>query len=382
MIDAVLYAFVFVTGISLSVIATLLLVRKRIQKEKAARYQVLNPDGIDVLEPVKIQGVKQWLHIRGRNRENPVLLFLHGGPGLSHIGWFDEIQRPWEEHFTVVQWDQRLAGKSYLPAKKYAHTVTNEQLLTDAESVIEYIRRTLNKDRIFLMGWSYGTCLGMKIVKRHPEWLYAYIGIGQTTSTMDGYREEHALLLNHANKTGDKNLIEKLQLMMPHPDPLNKMSSVGKNSGFIAAELSKIGKRTLRYKSITQWFDMVKLGILTSPHYSLLEIWRLSILWLPHSAKFAGFQPGHPFGEEFMAVDLPRELGAKFDVPIFFFSSEHNWHVPYTLSDDWFKKIEAPYKEQIWFSESAHFIHYEEAGRFLEMLISKVLPKAGPIKQR
>ena len=362
--------------IIMCVILTLLLVRKYIQKDMLTRYRIVDPKGIDVLEPVEVEGVKQWLHIRGRNRDNPVLLFLHGGPGLSHIGWFDEIQRPWEEYFTVVQWDQRMAGKSYLSKNKFSHTITNEQMIADAESVIDYLRGYLNKEKIFLMGWSYGTYLGMNIVKRRPECLHAYIGIGQTVAKMEGYREEHALLLNHARETGDKKLAEKLESMMPHPDPQNKFSSLAKHGAFIAAELSKIGKRTLRYKSNEDWYGMLKFSIFTSPYYSLLEVFRLSILRHPHSAKFIGFQSGHPFAEEFMRVDLPAELGTKFEAPIFFFSSKHNWHVPYTLADDWFKQIDAPYKEQIWFTESAQFIQYEEAGRFLEALVSNVLPQA------
>lgn len=360
------------------VVVTLLLARKRIQKDKIARYKVADPKGIEVLEAIDIEGVKQWLHIRGRNRDNPVLLFLHGGPGLSQIGWFDEIQRPWEEYFTVVQWDQRLAGKSTSQAKKNAHTLTNQQMVADTESVIRYLREILNQEKIFLMGWSYGTYLGMRIAKKHPEWLYAYIGIGQTVAKMEAYREEHALLLDYAETENNTGLVEKLEAMTPYPDPQDKMSSLRKYGPAIAAELSKIGKRTMRYMSSADWFGMVKLGILTSPHYSLIEIFRLSILRLPHSAKYPGFQPGHPFGAEFMAVDLPAEIGSTFEAPIFFISSQHNWHVPYTLADQWFKKIEAPYKEQIWFSGSAQCIHYEEAGKFLEVLVTKILPKAGP----
>ena len=374
MISIILYVlalFVFIGG---TIITTLLLVRARIQKEMVTRYKVVNPNGVDVLQRVKIGDTKQWLHIRGRNRDNPVLLFLHGGPGYSHIGWYDEIQRSWEEYFTVVQWDQRMAGKSYLPEKKYGHTVTNEQLVADAENVILYLREHLGKGKIFLMGWSYGTYLGMKLIKRHPEWFYAYVSVGQTTTIAECIREEHSLLLNCAKEQGDKKLIKKLQSMLPYPDPNNKFSSLAKHADFIAVELSKINKRGLRYKSNKEWLGMSKFGIMTSPHYSLWEIFKISLFVGPHSSKFIGFQPGHSFFDEFIEIDLPTEVGSKFDVPIFFFSGAHNWHVPYTLSDDWFKKIEAPYKEQIWFNESAHFAQYEEAGKFLVTLVSRVLP--------
>ena len=93
-------------------IAALLWAREVLQKHLTTTYAVKDPKGIEELKPVKIGGVDQWLHIRGRNRNNPVLLYLHGGPGAPNIGFFDAIQRPWEDYFTVVQWDQRQTGKS------------------------------------------------------------------------------------------------------------------------------------------------------------------------------------------------------------------------------------------------------------------------------
>ena len=370
-----LYGAVFVMGVCIAVIATLLLIRKRLQKDSSLRYSVVDPKGIEVLKPVEIGGVKQWLHIRGRNRDNPVLLFLHGGPGFSHIGWYDEIQRPWEEYFTVVQWDQRFSGKSHLSEKQYSHTLTNEQLLADAEGVITYLKETLNKDKVLLMGWSYGTYLGMQLAKKRPEWVSGYIGVGQMTQIMEDFREEHALLLNHAKTVGDNDLTERLISMMPHPDPENIMSSMLKYGPFLTEKLSKLGKRGLRHNTLVDWFGMVRLRILISPHYSLLEVFRLSLFRHYLGAKYVGFKPGHPFGEEFMKINLPDELGSKFEVPIFFFTGAHNWHLPYSRSDGWFKRIEAPYKKQVWFDNSAHFSQYDEAGKLLYELVSTVLPK-------
>jgi len=97
-------------------IGALLWAREVLQHHLTNTYAVKDPSGIEELKPIPIGGVDQWLHIRGRHRNNPVLLCLHGGPGFPNIGWMDAVQRPWEDYFTVVQWDQRQTGKSYYPA--------------------------------------------------------------------------------------------------------------------------------------------------------------------------------------------------------------------------------------------------------------------------
>ena len=371
MLAIILYGIGVVLCSGIAILTTLLWLRKRIQRDTTARYNVVDPKGIEVLEAVEINGVKQWLHIRGRNRDNPVLLFLHGGPGFSNIGWYDQIQRPWEDHFTVVQWDQRLSGKSksYRSIEKFGHTVTTQQMVADAESVIAHLRDRLNKEKVFLMGWSNGTNLGMRVVKNRPEWLYAYIGVGQITNMMEHSREEHALFLNYAEQQGKVELVERLKAMMPHPDPKNRWGSFAANSAFIAIELSKIGKSGLRHTRYADWLDMVKFRILTSPHYTLSELYR---------AFYGGSPVSQQLGEEFMGIDLPKEIGSEFEAPVFFFTGRHDWHIPCSQSDDWFQKINAPYKEQIWFEESAHCAQEKEVGKFLEALITNVLPTVNP----
>ena len=112
---------------------SLFLLRIFFQQQQKATYHCVGPNAIELLEPVTIGGIEQWLHVRGRNKDNPILLFLHGGPGSPHIGWFDDIQRPWEDHFTVVQWDQRQAGKSYVPLSKVGNTMRNQTMIEDTK---------------------------------------------------------------------------------------------------------------------------------------------------------------------------------------------------------------------------------------------------------
>jgi proline iminopeptidase len=130
---------------------------------------------VERLEKVRIGGIKQWVSVRGADRKNPVLLLIHGGPGYITIPMSWWFSRGWEEYFTVVQWDQRAAGKTHLfsdPAT-IAPTLTREHMVADAEEMAAWIRKEFGKNKIFVMGHSWGSYLGLELARRHPDWLYA-----------------------------------------------------------------------------------------------------------------------------------------------------------------------------------------------------------------
>src|ERR1700722_4725277 len=120
----------------------------------AGARRIVTPHGIERLEKVNIGGIEQWVSIRGTDDRNPVLLYIHGGPGYISMPMSWWFSRGWEEYFTVVNWDQRGAGKTYLlndPAK-IAPTMTRERMLADAEEMADWLRHTLHKKKIFVLG--------------------------------------------------------------------------------------------------------------------------------------------------------------------------------------------------------------------------------------
>lgn len=351
------------------VVGVLLLLRRYIQQYYRSFCSAIPEKGIDDLTCIDVDGTQQWLHIRGNNRDNPILLFLHGGPGVTHIGWFDEVQWSWEGHFTVVQWDQRQVGKSYLPLKSFGATVTNQRMIEDTEEVIQYLLTRFNQPKLFLMGTSYGSYLGMHIAKCHPDWLYAYVGIGQMVAMEEHAQLEHAQLLRFAVDTKDIELENKLKAMEPFPDPEATTLSFFSNVGFMLDLESRLGKcypRNLKALAagiaICHWL---------SPNYSLIDLWR----------KYVGDKPavqdlGLGFADEFMGIDLPKEVGNHFDVPIFFFLGKDDWHISAESSAGWFDQIRAPFKESVLFHNSAHAPYLTEPGEFLIALVQKVLPQS------
>jgi len=352
-------------------ISTLLWAREVLQQHLTSTYAVKDPKGIEELKSVKIGGVDQWLHIRGRNRSNPVLLYLHGGPGYPTIGLMDAVQRPWEDYFTIVNWDQRQTGKSYYPADDENAPLTVQQFIEDTEEVIQYLRDYLEKDKLFILASSWGTVLGMHMVKRHPDWVHAYIGAGQLVNWMENEKTMYERLLSHAKEQKNAEVIAKLEAITPYPDPNCPETSYIENAAYLRRELSRLAGEAGTHHLF--WDDSGKVfnfDRTISPHLSLTDISNFIL------TENAATRAPYIFTKELMATDLPNDVGSSFEVPIFFFTGAHDWHTPRSLSDQWFSEINAPYKELIHFDESSHGVLNEEPGKALIALVNKVLPFA------
>ena len=143
--------------------------------------KIVSDNGIDESKAIEIGGVKQWITVRGRDKKNPILLVIHGGPASPELPNRYLFEAPWTDFFTVVEWDQRGSGKSFLlndPAA-LAPTMSVEQMVADAEELTTYLRTTFRRAKVFAIGHSWGTVVGLSLARRHPDWLYAYIGAGQ-----------------------------------------------------------------------------------------------------------------------------------------------------------------------------------------------------------
>jgi len=167
--------------------------------------KIVTPNGVERLEKVRIGGIEQWVSIRGADRRNPILLCIHGGPGYVSIPMSWWFTRGWEEYFTVVQWDQRAAGKTHLltnPAR-IAPTLTRERMIADTEEMATWIRREFGKTKIFVLGHSWGSFLGLQMARRHPAWLHAYIGVAQLIDGPESERRGWRFAIDAARRAGN-----------------------------------------------------------------------------------------------------------------------------------------------------------------------------------
>jgi pimeloyl-ACP methyl ester carboxylesterase len=167
------------------------------------------PNSIASLERIRIGEVDQYILIRGNDASLPVLLFLHGGPGMPAMYLAHAFQRQLEKEFVVVQWDRRAAGKSY--REDISNTLTTEQLVADTVELTNVLRARFHQDRIYLVGHSWGTYLGMLVIAQHPELYHAYVGIGQLacSSPIPGIQDEY--IRQTARRMRDQDAIRELE---------------------------------------------------------------------------------------------------------------------------------------------------------------------------
>jgi proline iminopeptidase len=334
--------------------------RDRARSIVANVQKVVTEHGIDKQMPVPINGTKQWITIRGRDTRNPILLFIHGGPAAPEMPTSWTFQNSWEDYFTVVHWDQRGAGKTYNandPAK-IAPTLTLPQMVSDAEATVQYLRATYHKPKIFVLGHSWGSLLGIVLAHKHPEWLYAYVGMGQMIDSPASERESYRSMLKTAADRHDAEALHELRAIAPYPGSALNVAKVNVERKWVA----KFGGLSWRRDSYAYYYRAAQL----SPDYSdgdVAAIDKGSALSLP---RLAG-----PFG------DFDYSKVTAFNCPIVIFNGRHDETVSAEVTAEWFARVHAPYKKLVWFENSAHMMQIEEPGRVLVHLVGDVRPLAG-----
>jgi pimeloyl-ACP methyl ester carboxylesterase len=336
-----------------------LMSREDVTRILESNRKIVTPQGVDEMIKVRIGGIDQWLSIRGKDRRNPILLFLHGGPASPAMPEAYTFQTPWEDYFTVVQWDQRGAGKTYAANTEQAMApgMTVQGMTNDAAEVVQYLRQHYDKQKIFLMGHSWGTVLGVQLAQQHPEWFYAYISVGQVVNGRRNEELGYAFALREAMAHGKEVAVRELKAMAPYPGPSLTLDRLGTRSKW---EMYYGG---LAYGRQDYQFEDDAESL--SPDYStadLAAIGKGSLFSLDHL-----MQP-------LLAVNLDKVT--HFDCPVIVFVGQHDYTTAHELAEKWFGDIQAPSKRLVSFADSAHMMMQEQPGRFLMHLVNDALPLA------
>ena len=303
----------------------------------------LTPPGISREEKITLGGLEQTLFIRGRNRANPVLLFLHGGPGLPEMP-FSHINAELERDFTVVHWDQRGAGKSYRPDIP-PESMNVGQFVSDAGELTRHLRRTFGQKKIYLAGFSWGSLIGALEARRHPEYYRAYIGISQLVDI-----PESELLLHRA---GIAEAMER-----GHPQVARKLRDIGEPPYKTRHDERLVNRIT---KDIQPHFPggMTRARYFLlgwqSPYYSLADDSRIV-----RGITFSGTHLERDIHSHNLAKEAPE-----IDVPVWFFLGRFDTVLSAPLAGRYFHALRAPRgKHLVWFEHSDHSLHLEEDARF------------------
>ena len=308
-------------------------------------------NSIATIEKVRLQGKVQTINIRTTDSANPILLFLHGGPGSPLMPYAHISDRKLEEHFTVVHWDQYGVGKSY-DKKLKPEEISIEFYLNCTVELIDFLRKRFEQEKIFLLGHSWGSYLGIVTAHKHPELLHAYIGMGQVINMPEAESISYNFTLDKAQETGKKKAIKDLERIGVPPYQNHK-------------ELLTERKWLSIYKGMIHNCSLMKtVGYsLKSPEYNFGDHVKelkgrdllLSILW-----------------PDFQTKTVDDEISA-FKIPVYFLEGRHDYCVPSVLVEKFIQNIEAPHKEIIWFEHSAHMMNIEETEKYVDVLINKVL---------
>lgn len=302
------------------------------------------PGSIAELVTVPIGGHDQMLMIRGRTIDNPVLLYLTGGPGGTDLG---AIRRDvtLEQDFTVVVWEQRGAGKSYA-ALDPTDTFTLDQLVSDTIEVTEYLRDRFDEEKIYLVGQSWGSTLGVLAAQARPDLYHAFVGVGQMVSP----RETDILFwedtLAWAEETGNVGLAETLRRNGPPPyDDLIRYDPVVSHEHDWNA-----------YPQMDLTNEMP--AILFVPEYTVMD--RIN--------AFRGFlDTNATLYPQLQGIDFRRDV-PRLEVPFYMVLGEHEARGRAVLAEEWFEQVDADVKERIVFEGAGHRAHFDQPARFAEVM--------------
>ncbi len=312
----------------------------------------------DLKEKVELNGFKQTIHIKSKNKKNPVLLFLHGGPGVTNRHSVMTCNDDLLDDFTIVAWDQRGTTGSYWGCKK--ETLTIDQVTKDAAALVDYLCKKFNKKMIFTIGGSWGSLLGTNLLKCYPEKIAAFIGFGMFVNGEENEIISWEYSMEEAKKANDEKSIKIL-------------NSVGRpvmgqyKGGF--SGMMKQRKVMMKYGGYSKdekkrnYADAMLKPILKSGEYTFGEL------------------VGYILGYSFVLKKMWNEVGAvnfnkthtKFVKPIFILDGRLDKNTPADLVEEWFNKIDAPVKELHWFEKSGHNPMSDEPVEFKKLLKEKFL---------
>lgn len=314
------------------------------------------PGSISERVTVQIGGIPQGMFIQSANPANPVLLFLHGGPGM--VEFFMEVEYPTglAQHFTMVWWEQRGAGMSFstdIPPE----TMTMEQMIADSIEVADYLRDRFDQDRILLLGHSWGAYLGIQVAAAAPDRFLAYVGMAQIAHQLRSEVMARDHLLAFYRAQNDASMVRKLEAA-----PVNMED--GTSDAWMQLRDQAMHEADVGHmRGMNSVIKGIFLPMWRVRAYTVAEkinIWRGKIWSRPF------------FWDNLLHDDLSARL-TEFDLPIYFLTGQHDYTANADLSRAYFDEIAAPVKGFYLFDNSAHSPLFEEPERALAILLTNVL---------
>lgn len=317
---------------------------------------------------VEINGVQQGMFIKGKDVNNPVLLFMHGGPGMPEYWLTQRYPTGLEEHFVVVWWEQRGAGLSY-SADIPPETMTAEQFVDDTIAVTNYLRKRFGRDKIYMMAHSWGSYIGIQAAAREPDLYYAYIGLGQISYQIQSEQLAYQYALEYYKENGNTSMLQKLEAAPPTltvPLPANYMALRDPYMHSAGIGTTRDMKSVVTGIFLPSW---------QSKEYTLGEkvnLWK---------GKFYSRSSSFSLWDKMQITDLGQQV-TKLDIPVYFLHGLYDYTCAYPLAKEYFEKLDAPVKGFYTFENSAHSPMFEEPEKVQRILLEDVLSGTNTLADR
>jgi pimeloyl-ACP methyl ester carboxylesterase len=308
---------------------------------------------------VNINGTQQGMFIKGKDINNPVLLFVHGGPGMPEYWLTQYYPTGLEDYFTVVWWEQRGAGLSYSPDIP-PETMTAEQFISDVLEVTNYLRKRFDKEKIYLMAHSWGSYIGIQAAAREPDLYYAYIGVGQISHQIQSEQLAYQYALGYYKENGNMNMVRKLEEAPPTLTvPLPTAYEVLRDAYMHGAGIGT----TRDMKSVVTGIFLPSWQFREYTLAEKINLWQ---------GKFFSRSRNFNLWDKMQITDLTQKV-TKFEIPVYFLHGMYDYTCAYPLAKEYFGKLDAPVKGFYTFENSAHSPMFEEPEKMQMILVKDVL---------
>lgn len=311
---------------------------------------------ISTIEKIMLGGQEQYMIIRGVSSDNPVMLFLHGGPGSPEFPFMKNYNTDIENDFVMVYWEQRGAGKSYskdIPVE----TMNLEQFISDTGELSEYLAKRFDQEKIYVMGHSWGSLLGILSAYKYPERFHAYFGIGQVAQQFQGEKISFEWVKEQARQQNDTDAIKVLS-EMKFPDTT---ASSSEWMNFLLNERKYVTEFGGAMRGMTGMWPMINILVNAEEYtfndkinYMQGSLFSLTHLW-----------------SDVLGANLFVEIDS-MQVPVYIFQGLYDYQTPYVVAKDFYDQLKAPEKELFTFTNSAHSPVMEEVDKFNSIVREKV----------
>jgi pimeloyl-ACP methyl ester carboxylesterase len=309
------------------------------------------PGSVADVKYLRLGGIDQWVLMRGENIVNPPLIVLHGGPGMSEMGFFRHCNATLERHFTVVHWDQRGAGKSF-DRNITRSSMTLAQFVADLDELVDIVRRRFGKTKVAILGHSWGSVLGSVYAARFPEKVSIYVGAAQIGDGPVAESLSYAYGLAEAERRHDLKALKELRAIGPPPHSARKL--------FVERRV------------VSQLDGQMRLGVLWQAGRALFGRPESSVFDAPNLVRGFRFSLDAMW-DEVSKLNLLKLVPA-LKMPVVVFVGRRDHWVPPETSVAFFNALDAPSKQLVWFDHSGHEMFVDEPEKFNATMVDLVRP--------